>query len=192
MRLVHEGRRLRRALTPLLACEIPARITILCCKSDAPILKHSCKSRSSLVSFDVYYFFSAGFCSIELIVVVAVYYRVVASCDCSCNMRCPACTPRLNTRVFPTVRNVFRLRARHAHLVVRAEAESDEPAHKTGDAWFKHMKSEFDPVSSAPPATAVLDFEKPLVELDRRIREVCGCSFSITCTSCMYCIVELH
>jgi hypothetical protein len=36
------------------------------------------------------------------------------------------------------------------------------------------MKAEFDPMHSAPAATAVLDFEKPLVELDRRIREV-GC-----------------
>lgn len=73
-------------------------------------------------------------------------------------------------------------------MVVRAEGESDEPAHKAGDAWFKHMKSEFDPVSSAPPATAVLDFEKPLVELDRRIREVCDCRTSIRYTSCIYSI----
>jgi hypothetical protein len=59
-------------------------------------------------------------------------------------------------------------------LRVRAEAAeaSEAAAHKSGEAWFQHMKAEFDPVSSAPPTTAVLDFEKPLVELDRRIREV--------------------
>lgn len=95
-----------------------------------------------------------------------------ACCDSRSNMRCPACTPSLATRLYPTVRNIPRPRGRHARVVVRAEGESDEPAHKAGDAWFKHLKSEFDPVSSAPPATAVLDFEKPLVELDRRIREV--------------------
>ena len=42
----------------------------------------------------------------------------------------------------------------------------------TGTEWLQKMKDEFGPISSAPAATAVLDFEKPLVELDRRIREV--------------------
>lgn len=59
-------------------------------------------------------------------------------------------------------------------VVARAEAAeaSEVPAHKDASEWYAHMKAEFDPVSSAPPTTAVLDFEKPLVELDRRIREV--------------------
>jgi hypothetical protein len=70
---------------------------------------------------------------------------------------------------------------RHAHfrrsVVVRAEVQeaseaSDAAAHKSASEWYSHMKAEFGPVSSAPPTTAVLDFEKPLVELDRRIREV--------------------
>lgn len=69
--------------------------------------------------------------------------------------------------------------ARNSHfnrhvVVARAEASetSDAPAHKDASEWYAHMKAEFDPVTSAPPTTAVLDFEKPLVELDRRIREV--------------------
>ena len=69
--------------------------------------------------------------------------------------------------------------ARNSHfnrhvVVARAEAAeaSDTPAHKDASEWYAHLKAEFDPVSSAPPTTAVLDFEKPLVELDRRIREV--------------------
>lgn len=86
-------------------------------------------------------------------------------------MKCPSCTPNRTTRA--RLWNRPRNGLRRARLVVRAESsESDEPAHKPGEAWFNHMKCEFDPVSSAPPATAVLDFEKPLVELDRRIREV--------------------
>lgn len=72
-------------------------------------------------------------------------------------------------------------RARNAHVprpttVASAASEaaeaSEAPAHKDASEWYAHMKAEFDPISSAPPTTAVLDFEKPLVELDRRIREV--------------------
>jgi hypothetical protein len=34
------------------------------------------------------------------------------------------------------------------------------------------MKQEFGPIKHAPSSIAVLDFEKPLVELDKRIQEV--------------------
>lgn len=78
-----------------------------------------------------------------------------------------------------SARKPFAHGARNAHInrnvvVARAEAAeaSEAPAHKDASEWYAHMKAEFDPVSSAPPTTAVLDFEKPLVELDRRIREV--------------------
>lgn len=41
-----------------------------------------------------------------------------------------------------------------------------------GKEWFDDMKAEFGPIRHAPASTAVLDFEKSLVELDRRILEV--------------------
>lgn len=89
-------------------------------------------------------------------------------------MRCQLCTARRLARPWGTVVGRNTTIRRHNGIVVRAEAAeaSEAPAHKSGEAWFQHMKAEFDPVSSAPPTTAVLDFEKPLVELDRRIREV--------------------
>jgi hypothetical protein len=95
----------------------------------------------------------------------------------SANMRCqllasssrkPFACPHGATRNTHINRTVVAARAEAAEV---SEAP-DAAAHKSASEWYAHMKAEFGPVSSAPPTTAVLDFEKPLVELDRRIREV--------------------
>ena len=39
--------------------------------------------------------------------------------------------------------------------------------------WLQSVLRRFGPMTEKPQNTTVLDFEKPLVELDNRIREVC-------------------
>lgn len=46
-----------------------------------------------------------------------------------------------------------------------------EEEKKHGD-WFQMLLSRFNPISEKATNTTVLDFEKPLVELDHKIREV--------------------
>lgn len=41
-----------------------------------------------------------------------------------------------------------------------------------GREWLQMMLSRFSPIAEKAENTAVLDFEKPLVELDNRIKEV--------------------
>ena len=55
----------------------------------------------------------------------------------------------------------------------------DQP--KGGKEWLQSIFSRFGPVKEKASNTTVLDFEKPLVELDNRIKEV-GFFFSILCT----------
>ena len=61
----------------------------------------------------------------------------------------------------------------------RVFAQSDPPdipkeegKQRSRAEWFQNIVSRFGPITSRPQNTAVLDFEKPLVELDNRIKEV--------------------
>jgi len=41
-----------------------------------------------------------------------------------------------------------------------------------GREWLQSILAKFGPITETPGTTAVLDFEKPLLELDNRITEV--------------------
>jgi hypothetical protein len=41
-----------------------------------------------------------------------------------------------------------------------------------GKEWFQTILSRFGPIKTQPPTVSTLEFEKPLLELDKRIREV--------------------
>ena len=48
-----------------------------------------------------------------------------------------------------------------------------EEARRGGREWLQNLLSKFGPLTEKAENTHVLDFEKPLVELDNRIKEVC-------------------
>lgn len=62
-----------------------------------------------------------------------------------------------------------------------------------GREWMQTMLARFGPLAEKPENTAVLDFEKPLVELDNRIKEasdglsLCARLITSFVDSCMYC-----
>ena len=68
-------------------------------------------------------------------------------------------------------------RSRNPRLRVRAGIDPPdlpkprEEEKKHGD-WFQMLLSRFNPISEKATNATVLDFEKPLVELDHKIREV--------------------
>ena len=49
-----------------------------------------------------------------------------------------------------------------------------EEARRGGREWLQNLLSKFGPMTEKAENTHVLDFEKPLVELDNRIKEVCA------------------
>lgn len=62
---------------------------------------------------------------------------------------------------------------------LRIHAQSDPPdipkeekQQRGRGEWFQNILSRFGPITGSPQITTVLDFEKPLVELDNRIKEV--------------------
>ena len=67
-----------------------------------------------------------------------------------------------------------------------------------GREWLQTMLSRFGPVAEKAENTAVLDFEKPLVELDNRIKEVSNMHSDVTAyilalrTACMRGVHALH
>ena len=83
----------------------------------------------------------------------------------------PPCLDAFRARRRGSARHLSR-RARFVPVRQRVVvARADAP----GQSWNDDKRKSFEPVSRAPAATAVLDFEKPLVELDRRIHEVRIC-----------------
>jgi acetyl-CoA carboxylase carboxyl transferase subunit alpha len=80
---------------------------------------------------------------------------------------------RLNGR--PQLRSARRL-----GLAVRAKGKAGDPPdvpkprldRAGGREWLQSILSRFGPVREKASNTTVLDFEKPLVELDNRIKEV--------------------
>lgn len=72
------------------------------------------------------------------------------------------------------------LRRQHLHQPVLVQAKGardppDTPKEQTpsvGREWLQTLLSRFGPITEKAQNTAVLDFEKPLVELDNRIKEV--------------------
>ena len=49
-----------------------------------------------------------------------------------------------------------------------------EESRQGGREWLQNLLSKFGPMTEKSGNTHVLDFEKPLVELDNRIKEVCN------------------
>ena len=69
--------------------------------------------------------------------------------------------------------------SRRCHsLVVQAQKGQPDPPdapreeRRGGREWLQTLLSRFGPITQKAENTAVLDFEKPLVELDNRIKEV--------------------
>lgn len=69
-------------------------------------------------------------------------------------------------------------RRRCDSLVVQAQKGQPDPPdapreeRRGGREWLQTLLSRFGPITQKAENTAVLDFEKPLVELDNRIKEV--------------------
>lgn len=72
------------------------------------------------------------------------------------------------------------LRSRRSSVAVSAKGKAGDPPdvpkprdqRKGGREWLESILSRFGPVKEKASNTTVLDFEKPLVELDNRIKEV--------------------
>lgn len=75
-------------------------------------------------------------------------------------------------------RKICRRRGRVCAERKRQSPFADVPKEKRrgggGREWFQQLLSKFGPMTDRSPNTFVLDFEKPLVELDNRIKEVGG------------------
>ena len=72
----------------------------------------------------------------------------------------------------------LKSRKRCDSLVVQAQKGQPDPPdaprdeRRGGREWLQTLLSRFGPITQKAENTAVLDFEKPLVELDNRIKEV--------------------
>jgi acetyl-CoA carboxylase carboxyl transferase subunit alpha len=71
--------------------------------------------------------------------------------------------PALRTPCIKTSRASFRIAANPPDVPVEGGS---------GREWFQSILSRFGPIREKASNTTVLDFEKPLVELDNRIKEV--------------------
>lgn len=63
-------------------------------------------------------------------------------------------------------------RLQHSTRLRASQPGSNNP--KGGREWLQTLLSRFGPMTERAQNTAVLDFEKPLVELDNRINQVSG------------------
>ena len=72
----------------------------------------------------------------------------------------------------------LRAPLQHRQRGLRVQADARDPpdtpkdGRKGGREWLQMLLSRFGPIRQAPANAHVLDFEKPLVELDNRIKEV--------------------
>lgn len=72
----------------------------------------------------------------------------------------------------------LRVPLQHRQRWLRVQADARDPpdtpkdGRKGGREWLQMLLSRFGPIRQAPQNAHVLDFEKPLVELDNRIKEV--------------------
>ena len=75
-------------------------------------------------------------------------------------------------------KQLARPRTRNDPSAIRAAAQGRDPPdtpkadRRGGREWLQTLLSRFGPITEKAVNTAVLDFEKPLVELDNRINEV--------------------
>lgn len=70
-------------------------------------------------------------------------------------------------------RNVIQRRGRQIVVTHAQQAPPDAPKGPSGGReWLQTLLSRFGPMTDKPQNTTILDFEKPLVELDNRIKEV--------------------
>lgn len=83
---------------------------------------------------------------------------------------------RVCSGAMPKVAPAVRPNSRVAKLdkLVTHSTPPDVPKENNngGRAWFETILSRFGPLKEKPEAPATLDFEKPLLELDKRIKEV--------------------
>ena len=72
----------------------------------------------------------------------------------------------------------YSLTSRTRSIVAQAQKGQPDPPdapreeRRGGREWLQTLLSRFGPITQKAENTAVLDFEKPLVELDNRIKEV--------------------
>lgn len=111
---------------------------------------------------------------------------LAASCSrpspCSSLRKQPAGLGRANARPQQLRAGRSIASRRPLSVVVRAKGKAGDPPdvpkprdqRQGGREWLQSILSRFGPVKEKASNTTVLDFEKPLVELDNRIREVSG------------------
>lgn len=84
------------------------------------------------------------------------------------------------TSIFPrpNARSARVIGQRKMKIAAKANDPPDVPKDRSGPQggreWLQSILSRFGPVKEKNSNTTVLDFEKPLVELDNRIKEVCS------------------
>ena len=101
-----------------------------------------------------------------------------------CTRRCVAVVKQSENSLLHAARGALpRSMPHRKSLAVTAQAmgKADPPdvpksrdAPQGGREWLQSILSRFGPVREKASNTTVLDFEKPLVELDNRIKEVGG------------------
>ncbi len=98
--------------------------------------------------------------------------------SCPCTSSRPARFGVHESKALGRVLGVDHHRRRHAAVLPAPRAlgrlPPDAPDVRPGGReWLGMLLSRFGPVREKAQTTAVLEFEKPLIELDKRIKEVC-------------------
>ena len=83
---------------------------------------------------------------------------------------------------------------------IRAQANPRNPpdappgrddVRRGGREWLQSLLSRFGPITEKSQNTAILDFEKPLVELDNRIKEVGRTGLHLITLRCTHCLTTI-
>ena len=82
--------------------------------------------------------------------------------------------PRLSYGAYRSRRGICNIRAQAKNKKTNPDPPDipKEEARRGGREWLQNLLSKFGPMTEKAENTHVLDFEKPLVELDNRIKEV--------------------
>ena len=85
------------------------------------------------------------------------------------------CQPRHLCGAYRSRRGICNIRAQAKNKKTNPDPPDipKEEARRGGREWLQNLLSKFGPMTEKAENTHVLDFEKPLVELDNRIKEVC-------------------
>ncbi len=89
-------------------------------------------------------------------------------------LKAPAGIPRYRCQPQQRRQHTCRVRAQAKEKKTSADPPDipKEENRRGGREWLQQLLSKFGPISEKAENTHVLDFEKPLVELDNRIKEV--------------------